>query len=146
MAMTVHLERGRPACAVRAWADAYKAPELADRAGPLGADDCELLALPSCMTGRHEDMVSGMERAYGSRPEADRPLSAVRCVFWTGVDPALRGETGRATGRFGRAHRLVAEEGSRAEEGHLLMPTHHFTARRTPHDHSGNGQPTMRRQ
>ncbi|MFK4691159.1 LuxR C-terminal-related transcriptional regulator [Streptomyces pristinaespiralis] len=123
MAMTGDLERGRAACAARAWAEAYKALELADRAGPLGADDLELLATCAYMTGRHEDMVSGMERAYGSHLEAARPLSAVRCAFWAGVDLALRGETGRASGWFGRAHRLVdAEEGACAEEGYLLMP------------------------
>lgn len=123
MAVTGDLERGRAAYAVRAWADACKALELADRVTPLGAEDLELLATSAYMTGRHEDMVSGLERAYGSYLEVGRTLSAVRCAFWAGVDLALRGEMGRASGWFGRAHRLVeAESGACAEEGYLLMP------------------------
>ncbi|MFD7324712.1 LuxR C-terminal-related transcriptional regulator [Streptomyces sp. NPDC059875] len=55
--------------------------------------------------------------------EAGRALNAVRCAVWAGLDLAFRGEMGRATGWFGRAHRLVAvEEGACAEEGWLLMP------------------------
>ncbi|MEU3747698.1 MULTISPECIES: LuxR C-terminal-related transcriptional regulator [Streptomyces] len=121
--MTGDLERGRTACGVRAWADGYKALELADRVNPLKAEDLELLAMSAFMTGRHEDMVSALERAYGSYLGTARALKAARCAFWAGFDLAYRRETGRATGWFGRAHRLVeAEEIGCVEEGYLLMP------------------------
>ncbi|WP_338495386.1 LuxR C-terminal-related transcriptional regulator [Streptomyces sp. SJL17-4] len=123
MAASGDLERGRAACAARAWADARKALELADQAAPLGAEDLELLAVSAFMTGRHDDLVSGLERAYGAHLDAGEALRAVRCAFWAGFDLAFRGEMGRATGWFGRAHRLVdAEESACAEEGYLLMP------------------------
>ncbi|WP_395366967.1 LuxR C-terminal-related transcriptional regulator [Streptomyces sp. YH02] len=123
MAVSGDLERGRAAFVVRAWADAYKALDLADHVAPLGAEDLELLAVSAFMTGRHDDLVSGLERAYGSYLDAGEALRAVRCAFWAGFDLAYRGELGRATGWFGRAHRLVEAEGSAcAEAGYLLIP------------------------
>lgn len=63
---------------------------------PLGAEDLQLLATSAHMTGRHEDMVSALERAYGSYLATGRALNAVRCAFWAGMDLAFRGETRRA--------------------------------------------------
>ncbi|MFI1937420.1 LuxR C-terminal-related transcriptional regulator [Streptomyces purpureus] len=136
MSVAGDLERGRAACAVRAWADAYKALDLADHVTPLGAEDLELLATSAHMTGRHEDMVSGLERAYGSYLEDGRPLRAVRCAFWAGADLAFRREMGRAAGWFGRAQRLVeAEEVACAEEGYVLMSA--VMAQRAGGDYAG---------
>ncbi|MGW6565442.1 LuxR C-terminal-related transcriptional regulator [Streptomyces sp. NPDC054975] len=123
MTVSGDLERGRAAYAVRAWADAHKALTLADEVAPLGAEDLELLAVSGFMTGRHDDLVSGLERAYGSYLDAGEALRAARCAFWAGVDLAFRGEVGHATGWFGRAHRLVeAEQSACVEEGYLLIP------------------------
>ncbi|MFE9257714.1 LuxR C-terminal-related transcriptional regulator [Streptomyces sp. NPDC006879] len=136
MAVTGDLERGRAACAGRRWAEAHKALERADRLSPLGPQDLELLAISAHLTGRHEEMVSVAERAYGAYLEAGRPLRAVRWAFWAGADLAYRGETGRATGWFGRARRLVdVEEDACAEEGYLLIPA--IAAQRAGGDHAG---------
>ena len=50
-------------------------------------------------------------------------LRAVRCAFWIGINLALRGEVGPATGWLGRAQRLLErEERDCVERGYLLMP------------------------
>jgi tetratricopeptide (TPR) repeat protein len=50
-------------------------------------------------------------------------MRAVRCAFWVGMNLALRGEMGNATGWLGRAQRLVErEEGDCVERGYLLVP------------------------
>ena len=117
------LERGREACAMRAWMDAYKSLSQADKAAPLGAQDLELLATSAYMLGRDDDHVSALERAHHAHVDAGEALPAVRCAFWVGVNLAMRGEMGRATGWFGRAQRLVErQERDCVERGYLLVP------------------------
>src|SRR5439155_21456809 len=46
-----------------------------------------------------------------------------RCAFWIGVNLAMRGEMGPATGWLGRAHRLLErEQRDSVEHGYLLLP------------------------
>jgi DNA-binding CsgD family transcriptional regulator len=117
------LEQGRDAHAGRAWARAFVALERADADAPLGADDLELLATSAYMLGRVDDFLAILERAYEAHVEGGRPLRASRCAFFLGVNLILRGEPGRASGWFGRAHRLVEREGGdSAEQGYLRLP------------------------
>ena len=103
--------------------ETYKSLSHADKAAPLGAGDLELLATSAYMLGRDDDHVSGLERAHHVYLDAGEALRAVRCAFWVGVNLALRGEIGRATGWFGRAQRLVErEERDCVEQGYLLVP------------------------
>ena len=46
----------------------------------------------------------------------------MRCAVWLGMNLALRGEIGPATGWLGRAQRLLENEGDCAERGYLLLP------------------------
>ena len=103
--------------------DAYTSLSDADRVTPLEAEDLELLATSAYMLGRDDDCVGRLERAYHLHLDSGEALRAVRCAFWVGVNLALRGEMGRATGWLGRADRLVERvEGDCVERGYLLVP------------------------
>jgi DNA-binding CsgD family transcriptional regulator len=117
------LERGRESYARRAWMDAYESLSRADRAAPLEAEGLELLATSAYMLGSDDDCLSCLERAYHAYLDAGKAMRAVRCAFWLGMNLALRGEMGRATGWLGRAQRLVErEERDCVERGYLLVP------------------------
>jgi DNA-binding CsgD family transcriptional regulator len=117
------LGRGRQAYAGRAWMDAYQSLSSVDQAAPLGAEDLELLATSAYMIGRDDDYLSTLERAHHAYLDAGEALRAVRSAFWVGINLALRGEVGRATGWFGRAQRLLErEERDCVERGYLLLP------------------------
>jgi len=103
--------------------NAHESLSHADQAAPLGVEDLELLATSAYMLGRDEEYVSCLERAYHSYLGAGEAMRAVRCAFWVGMNLALRGEMGRATGWLGRAQRLVEHEGRDCvEQGYLLLP------------------------
>ena len=117
------LERGRRACAERAWTDAYASLTEAERVAPLGPEDVELLATSAYMLGREDESMRGLERAHSLYAEAGQTLRAVRSAFWLGMNLAARGEVGGATGWLGRAQRLLeGEEGDSVEHGYLLLP------------------------
>ena len=117
------LDRGRAAYAERAWERAYASLTQADQATPLGPDDLELLATSAYMLGRVDEFLAVLERAHEAHLERGAALRAVRCAFFIGVNFALLGEIGRASGWFGRAQRLVEREGRDCvERGYLLIP------------------------
>jgi hypothetical protein len=97
------LGRGRESYARRAWMDAYQLLSRADQAAPLGAEDLELLATSAYMLGRDDEYVSCLERAHHAYLGSGEAMRAARCAFWVGMNLALRGEMGRATGWLGRA-------------------------------------------
>ena len=121
--MRGELERGRECYAQRQWADAYTSLSRADRATPLVGHDLELLAMAAYLVGRDEDYLSALERAHQAHLDAGERVRAVRCAFWVGMRLLFRGETGRATGWFARAQRLLEREALEcAERGYLLLP------------------------
>jgi DNA-binding CsgD family transcriptional regulator len=116
--------RGREAHARRAWADASAALSRADRVAPLGAEDLERLATAEYMLGRDEAFGEALARAHHLHLEHGEVPPAVRSAFWIGLNLATRGEMSRATGWFGRAHRLLDREARDCvERGYLLLPT-----------------------
>jgi DNA-binding CsgD family transcriptional regulator len=118
------LESGRESYAGSLWADAYESLSLADQVAPLGAEDLTLLATSAYMLGRDDDFVETMERAHHVHLDAGEVPAAARCAFWLGINLVTRGETSRATGWFGRAHRLLErEELECVERGYLLIPS-----------------------
>jgi len=130
------LERGRESYARRAWMDGYKSLSHADQVAPLGAEDLELLATTAYMLGRDDDYLSGLERAHHEYLDDGEAMRAVRCAFWLGVNLALRGEMGRATGWLGRAQRLLErQEHDCVERGYLLLPV--VLQRAATGDHEG---------
>ena len=123
MDAVAELERGRDSYASEAWTDAYESLSAVDRSDPLGADDLELLATSAYMLGREADYLAILERAYREHLSSGRPLAALRCAFWIGVNLARRGDMGGAGGWLGRAQRLLdQEEDEGVESGYLLLP------------------------
>ncbi len=116
------LKRGRQAYAESAWGQAYESLARADEREPLSAEDLELLATSAYMLGREDQWFQILERASHAHAEAGERRRAARCAFWIGMQLALRGEMGPATGWLSRAHRLIEGEGECAEQGYLLMP------------------------
>jgi DNA-binding CsgD family transcriptional regulator len=116
------LERGREACARRAWLDAYDLLTRAHERVALEAPDLDLLATCAFMLGRDDESVAWLERAHHRFLADGKTLRAVRCAAWIGMNLALRGEIGPATGWLGRAQRLLEPEGECAEQGYLLLP------------------------
>jgi DNA-binding CsgD family transcriptional regulator/tetratricopeptide (TPR) repeat protein len=120
---TGDLERGRESYEALAWAGAYECLSRADEAAPLGGDDLVLLATSAHMLGRVDEWLPLLERAHLAYTEQGELLRAVRCAFWIGMNLALRGELGPATGWLGRAQRMLErEEGECVEHGYMLMP------------------------
>jgi ATP/maltotriose-dependent transcriptional regulator MalT len=117
------LERGRASYAAQAWMPAYRSLSQADQGGSLGAEDLELLATSAYMIGRDDDYVAVLERAHRAYLEAGEVLRAVRCAFWVGMQLAIAGEMGPASGWLGRAQRLLERDGRDCvERGYLLLP------------------------
>jgi len=116
------LKRGRQAYAESAWGQAYESLARADEREPLSAEDLELLATSAYMLGREDQWFQILERASHAHAEAGERQRAAHCAFWIGMQLALRGEMGRATGWLSRAHRLIEGEEECAEQGYLLMP------------------------
>jgi DNA-binding CsgD family transcriptional regulator len=121
--MAGELERGREHYGRRAWADAFRSLSLADQAAPLGGEDLEALAMAAYLIGRDDDYLTALDRAHQAHLNAGEGVCAVRCAFWLGLRFLFRGETGRATGWFGRAQRLLEHEAHEcAERGYMLLP------------------------
>jgi DNA-binding CsgD family transcriptional regulator len=116
------LQQGRDCYARHAWMEAWQALSLADRQAPLGGADLELLATSAYLLGRDDDYLQALDRAYSAFLASDENRRAVRCAFWLGLRLSFRGESGRATGWFGRAHRLLERERDDCvEAGYLLL-------------------------
>jgi len=121
--MLAKLKQGRESYRRRAWNDAYRWLSLADQTAPLETQDLELLAMSAYLIGRDDDYLSALERAHQAYLDAGEGVRAVRCAFWLGMRLFFREETGRATGWFARAQRLLErEEQDCAERGYLLLP------------------------
>ena len=117
------LERGRTSFARRAWLDAYTALSAADESEPLAAADLDLLATSASLIGRMDEYLALLERAHLAFIDGGDNLAAARSAGWLGMTLAMRGEMGPASGWFGRAQRLVEQEGRDcAERGWLLIP------------------------
>jgi ATP/maltotriose-dependent transcriptional regulator MalT len=117
------LDRGREAYAQRSWRQAYEALVEADRNEAVEAEDLERLGMAAYLLALEDDSVAFLDRAYQRHVVEDRPLRAVRCAFWAGIQLVLRGETGPGGGWLGRAQRLLEQQdGETAEHGYLLIP------------------------
>jgi ATP/maltotriose-dependent transcriptional regulator MalT len=116
------LQEGRQAYERSAWAAAYESLARADEDKPLGAEDLVRLAISAYMLGREDEQLQILERASQRHAEGGELRPAARCAFWIGMQLALRGEMGPATGWLGRAQRLIEGEGECAEQGYLLLP------------------------
>src|SRR5690242_8101002 len=117
------LERGRAQYERRAWRDAHDHLVRADRSAKLSGDDLFRLAMCQGLFGDDEGMLASLERAHAAYREAGDGPKAARMAFWLGFRLTYLGETGRASGWWTRAERLLdAHEGDCAERGYLLIP------------------------
>ena len=113
---------GRLSYEQRAWADAHEQLSRSDEEQPLGPDDLERLATAAYMLGRDDEYMSVLERAHRLHVENGDLLRAARAAFWLGLQLALRGEIGGATGWNSRAQRLVDRAGrDSVEQGYLVL-------------------------
>jgi DNA-binding CsgD family transcriptional regulator len=116
------LERGRQHYAARAWARAFEALSLADRAEPLAADDLEKLAWSAGLSGHEPEHRKHLERLYQACVEASEGTRAGRAAFWLGFRLAILGETASASGWLSRAQRLADDAGTDCVvTGYLLI-------------------------
>ena len=116
------LERGRDCYRRRRWSDAFTALSRAGETEPLGADDLWFLAWSAHLTGRDNEFVQAMGRAYRANLDAGEPLSAARCAGWLGAILALDGEVGPGAGWTSRAERLVERQSVDCpERGFMLL-------------------------
>ena len=123
MGMLTKLKQGRESYRRRAWSEAYECLSCADQTTSLGTEDLELLAMSAYLIGRDDEYLRALERAHQGYLNAGEVVPGVRCAFWLGLRLLFRGETGRATGWFAHAQRLLEREGQEcAERGYLLLP------------------------
>lgn len=117
------IRRGRGAFGRKAWREAVDLLALAERHGPLGADDLERLATAANLTGADETSADAWTRAHQQRLAGGDVARAVRCAFWLGFGLVKRGDQARGSGWFARARRLLEErDDDCAEQGYLLLP------------------------
>ena len=123
-------ERGRRAYAQRAWADAYEALSQASAEGPLDADDAELLAFSTGLTGREQLALEAYERLHQLRLDAGDVRRAAQAAFWAAMRSFSLGEMARGSGWVVRAQRLVeGQERDCVEHGYVRLPeVFRFTA------------------
>jgi DNA-binding CsgD family transcriptional regulator len=117
------LEAGREAFGRLAWTDSYDRLSAADEKSPLEPDDLVRLAMSAYMTGRDEDSIEILTRAYKESEHRNDARLAVRCAFWVGFQLITKGDMAQAGGWFARAGRLLDEDGEDCvERGYLLVP------------------------
>jgi DNA-binding CsgD family transcriptional regulator/tetratricopeptide (TPR) repeat protein len=120
---TGDLQRGRESYEALAWGDAFELLSRADQNAPLGGDDLARLATTAHMLGRVDEWIPLLERAHQRYAAEGEVLPAVRSAFWIGMNLALRGELGPATGWLGRAQRMLDRvDGECVEHGYMLLP------------------------
>lgn len=106
----------------RAWQRAFDSFVEADEAGPLEPIDLRSMGTAAYMLGRDDDMVSCLERSHQVHLEAGVLLDAAHDAIWIGLNLALRGEVGPASGWFGRAGRILGDvDEPNAEVGYLVL-------------------------
>lgn len=117
------LARGQQSFEQRAWTDAYRLLQAADREAPLGPDDLERLAIAAYLIGRDEDSQDAMARAHQTFLARGSYEASARAAFWIGFGLADTGALAPAAGWFTRAERLLDEHQlDSVVRGYLLIP------------------------
>ncbi|MBX7431395.1 LuxR C-terminal-related transcriptional regulator [Mycobacterium sp. Y57] len=118
-----HLLSARAAFERRDWAAARR--RLADLdPADLGDDDCAQLAAVACLTGRSNDCIQTLQRAYQIRVDDGAEIAAARCAFWLANVLQTRGETAIAGGWLARMRRILdGVPGDVVERGYLELLT-----------------------
>ncbi|CAM4293516.1 LuxR family transcriptional regulator [Mycobacterium basiliense] len=105
----------------RDWVAAYERLSDLDTAAQHGADFA-CLATAAYLTGRNNDCVQALQRAYHSHLDRADVMGALRCAFWLARTLHDMGETAIASGWQARMQRLLEDAaGDVAERGYLQI-------------------------
>jgi DNA-binding CsgD family transcriptional regulator len=117
------LQRGRKSFEQRAWAEAYRLLQAADRDAALEPDDLERLAIAAYLMGRDSDFEAFIARVHQAFLDRGDCEEAARAAFWLGFAFMERGAIAPASGWFARAGRLLDERQlDCVVRGYLLIP------------------------
>ena len=108
----------------REWVAAYEALSgLGGGAATLEGEDFVRLATAAYLTGRQNDSIQALQRAYQINLDADDVPGAVRCAFWLAMVLMDAGESAVGGGWVARAQRLLEDvPGDVVERGYVLIP------------------------
>jgi DNA-binding CsgD family transcriptional regulator len=117
------LHQGRESFRQQAWGDAYAQLSIAANDMSLELGDLECLSMAAYLTGREQESVDVLARAYHECARVGDPARAARCAFWLGFMLVSRGEMAQGGGWLARARGHLAPGGPEvAEHGYLLIP------------------------
>lgn len=121
MGVVETLLEAREAFERRDWVATYQRLSDLDSAA-LRGDDFARLAAAAYLTGRDNDCVQALQRAYQAHLDNGKPLAAVRCAFWLAQTLTTMGESAVAGGWLSRMQRLLDQTpGHVAEQGYLQI-------------------------
>jgi class 3 adenylate cyclase len=112
---------GLEAAAVRDWAQTYELLAAADAEGSLGGAELEVLAEAALWTGRMDEAVPLLERAYAAYADAGNGLRAGFMATRLAHEHTTLLQPSVAQGWMGRASRHLDEVPDAAEHGYLAL-------------------------
>ena len=116
------VEAGRAAIAQRRWHDGYELLKAADEAGPLGAEDLELLAWSAYFTEEIAHVVPLLERAYAAHVAGgDQERAAFVAVQLAHEYGSVRLQQAVGNGWLARAERHLADLPEGRAHGYLAL-------------------------
>ena len=104
------IERGREAMGRHAWAEAYEALSEADREGMLTAEGLQLLGSAAYWTGRPDETVEDLERAFAAYMEQGDRAAAAMMAFRVAEQHGMRLEMAQAGGWATKAAHIAEED------------------------------------
>jgi tetratricopeptide (TPR) repeat protein len=113
------LETGRAAYDAHDWETAWRHLHDADAQSPLGPEDLERLADATRWSGRYDDLITALERAYTAYEARGDPLGAARLALALARDHYDQSRASAATGWWMRAFRAL--EGVPESREHGLL-------------------------
>jgi DNA-binding CsgD family transcriptional regulator len=116
------VERGRAAFADRAWADAYRLLDEADRTSPLAPADLSTLASAAYLSGHDDECIDALGRAHQAYLNLGAVDRAAGCAYWLAFSLLNRRDHAQATAWVSRALALLDEHDTECvERGYLQM-------------------------
>jgi class 3 adenylate cyclase len=110
---------GREALDRHAWDEAYRILSEADRAGALGGEGLELLALAAWWTAHPDETVEALERSYRAHLDEGNRAAAAMSAFRVAEQHGMRMNMPQAQGWGAKAERLAEEDPTWAVHGWL---------------------------
>lgn len=123
------LRRARTSFEERAWADAHRLFEVADRETALEPEDLDRCAIAAYLTGRDAESETFRERAHHAYLERGDYERAAQSAGWLAFGLLQRGAVAQASGWFARTERVLDEAHlDSVVRGYLLIPSaiHHI--------------------